>query len=309
MAHFFHIFYIMKVQFLMSLSLILLAKLALATSIDISIELKEFSFNTGMAEIFVPCSFENHQQTCKLDTGSPLSKVHGLDFSQDPLANVSVLSITGQKIKCFYVDLNSVSIGSETLGAGAIGRVKENNLKVLACPENSRSTPLLGLNFFANKTFSINSNSAVLRVHDKSLLTDQAQAFISYAPSTHMILPFEVGQESALVSGIFDTGSPMTVVSQHLARSRPDLFTKVTPNPLTAGAQDGHGNAIENEVYKLTVANFQGHTIMDKYVMAMDFSSLKQTHKDINFIIGMNWIRHFKWTFDDKQKLFLVEKH
>lgn len=317
--HISFIFKTMFIQSLMSLSLILLAKLALAgpliTSVDIPIELKGFSFNTGMAEIFVPCSFENHQRTCKVDTGSPFSKAHGLDFTQKPLANVSVLSITGQKIKCSYVALNSVSVGTETAGGTTVDIAKETHHKVLSCPENIRSTPLLGLNFFANKTFTLNSKESILRVHANSLLTDQAQAYISHetplfqgTSAFHMILPFEVGQENASVSGIFDTGSPMTVVAQDLARNRPDLFTKVTPNPLTAGAQDGHGNAIENEVYKITSANFQGHKIIDEYVMAMDFTSIRTTHKDIHFILGMNWIRHFKWTFDDQQKLFLVEE-
>lgn len=272
------------------------------TTMAVSIDLESKLSMYGTAELLLPCRFETVSTQCKLDTGVLFSRLHGEEVSEGlELINVvETVSVSGETMECPFYKLNQASIGNGEQ------ELLSNTLGIVHCKEITNRPSLAGLDFVWKKVFSVDFKNLKLNLELPPLSALEAQPLAREKVVDSIILPFEAGRARVPVVGFYDTGATMTVVSKEYVKNHPDDFTHISSVNI---GKDTFGNELTNDLMIMSRAEFQGHKLVAEYVMAIDFTEIKKNYgDDVEFIVGMNWIKNLKWTFDLKQSLFKVEE-
>ncbi len=234
------------------------------------------------------CHFGDTEKLCTLDTMGAVSVIpQAPEFAHYPVVGTENVGGIGLEFRCDIVSVKDLFL----LGERPVA------LFPLRCPSNHPDFPLIGIDFFEGKSFRFDFSSA-----DFSWSTDLAQKakLIRLGEDEQWIaVPAKLGTESLLLA--FDTGNPVTIVSQTYADAHPKLFRPskklISPELQAKGLR----------AYEITNPFLvQGVELDAPYVYVGEFPLFQSAEAPV--ILGMNHMHPHRWSFDLRRDEFSLTK-
>ena len=267
------------------------------TSFDIKIQNQMF----GVGQVFVPCSFDGHGNTCLFDTGSSMEIAKNDSFFQGYPAVGQVCSsgASGQRTCSDVIDIKDLMVGSIDWGAVKAQRRDDNQ----SCSGGAGSIPsLVGEVFHKHLGHRVNFNfgnsGAGMQVDDGGAGSNPMSLALN---NTFMLLNVGFGG-AAPVQVLYDTGAGLTVMDQKWADQNPSGLQFLADTQI----QDSSCAKIPAKIYQASNVSIAGQNV-GGFIVAIDLSPIQRAlGEQLKGIIGFNMITQFNWSIDLKSNTYSI---
>ncbi len=240
----------------------------------------------GSGQLFLPCSYDNHRDTCFLDTGSAFSAVVHNDFTA-PYPSEGTIGFGGAT--------GTPAFGEWIrIGAFSFAGLSVSNAKVVRYPESGtvfRST--IGID-------QLQPHRILLDVSRQSMqLLPSGEASATYFQlrperAGLISLPIQFGNTS--IQALWDTGAGLSAVDTQYVETHPEEFEFISE---LGNGTDVTGSPVQLRLYRAKRIELASNVLSNVSVLAISFSTIhRHFPTDVRFIIGFNVISACRWDMD-----------
>ncbi len=131
---------------------------------------------------------------------------------------------------------------------------------------------------------------------------------LSINPTTGKVYLRDVELGNAKMMASWDTGYSVTSVDSAYVASHKDAFIATGKK---IHSKDVSGAIVDLRLYKAKSITIAGQRFDNEYVMAEDFSRIRENagDEDIGMVLGYNLITKLNWRIDLKNKRWSAERH
>lgn len=265
---------------------------------DIKIQNQMF----GIGQVFVPCSFDGHSQSCLFDTGSSMEIAKNDSFYQTYPAVGQVCSsgASGQRTCSDVIQIKDLLVGSIDWGAVKAQRRDDNQ----SCSGGAGSIPsLVGEVFHKHlgQTVRLNFGDSGAGMQVDAAGGAGSNPMSLALDNTFMMLDVGFGG-AAPVQVLFDTGAGLTVMDQKWADQNPNGLTFLAETQI----QDSSCAKIPAKIYQANGVSVAGQSV-NGFIVAIDLSPIQRAlGQQVKGIIGFNMITQFNWSVDLKGNTYSI---
>lgn len=235
------------------------------------------------------CFLSGESQVCPIDTGGGVSVIALSERNRHyPSLGQANLSSVGLELKCELVKVPDLQI----LGVQAPGAIFHR------CENIPGETVLVGLNFFQERTFTIDFARKQFDL-DTSYAGETSELYPGwlFSPFEKLIVMGKVSSEPVMIA--VDTGAPVTLMDQKLVDRHPEIFVESKKPPSEMMKRRGFRRF---EMHGPFVIN--GVELKAEFVHTADiFTFSRGTYL---VILGVNHMSGANWFFDLVHKRWAI---
>jgi hypothetical protein len=264
----------------------------------------ELSEADGGGQMIVRCQLDNNSEFCLVDTGSPISRVNGqnTDLQQYPsLGGGMTGGIDGNgRVRDDFINVGQLSVLGMSLPN--VRFVRESSMDFPSSLSSKGIDGSIGNDIFSFYAMFFDFQNRQI-VFNQSAPDNLTQQPLIVMPSRHAAMSISVN--GIATTGLWDTGSFITLVDPSLIQAQPSQFTYLSTTH--SGVQDATGRNLDMTLYQAQNITIGSATFSNITVGAVPLDQLnRHLANPVGAIIGYNVISQASWYLDFPNQLWSV---
>lgn len=252
------------------------------------LDLKRGELDSG--EVYISASFDGLLMPIKFDTGADSTQLLKAPWNSNypMLRQEQRGGASGVRYTCDVILFSSVSVEG----------FQRDPFEADRC-DLAKGQQLFSLNFFGDSILYFDFKNNSLEING-----GKAQGKLPLRTYGKGHIAIELKMQDQPYFAVFDTGAGLSSVDQLFVDRNPTAFEYIQD----IDGNDGGGHKVTMKLYKIKALDIDGIRVMNEYILAFDFGTLRNYFgENTPLIVGFNIITKYNWTLDLKNRLWKVE--